>query len=308
MGIKKNADASYNLGLGVSDANDYKGFAGQNEITIQLTADGATDKSMDALNYLKTFAINQAAAGLPIKPSASVSISANGYTKALEADDFEITETGVKIGGIEYTASTDSWDFTNALVPSGGGGGGGSDAFEVNFTVEYDQQTESYTATSDKTYSEISTAFTANKNIYAWMKSTNNPTVLTTAYINAASTFIFYFDDKSDPGLHARYQITVASDTITAFVHWEVEPVYIGGDYSSGDSLDETTLSVYGGALYANNAPVYININVANAGMGTFIFGSNYGGYCFAGPPEAIGATATIDDDTGEITVTPPNS
>lgn len=65
MGIKKNADASYNLGLGVSDANDYKGFAGQNEITIQLTADGATDKSMDALNYLKTFAINQAAAGLP---------------------------------------------------------------------------------------------------------------------------------------------------------------------------------------------------------------------------------------------------
>ena len=153
MGIKKNADASYNLGLGVSDANDYKGFAGQNEITIQLTADGATDKSMDALNYLKTFAINQAAAGLPIKPSASVSISANGYTKALEADDFEITETGVKIGGVEYTASTDSWDFTNALVPSGGGGGGG--AYIVNAVTDEDTQI----VTLDKTFLEIETEY-----------------------------------------------------------------------------------------------------------------------------------------------------
>jgi hypothetical protein len=161
MGIKKNADASYNLGLGVSDANDYKGFAGQNEITIQLTADGATDKSMDALNYLKTFAINQAAAGLPIKPSASVSISANGYTKALEADDFEITETGVKIGGIEYTASTDSWDFTNALVPSGGGGGSGGGVEIINIT-----QTEEETILP-VTWNELKAMYDAGKIVLA---------------------------------------------------------------------------------------------------------------------------------------------
>jgi hypothetical protein len=190
------------------------------------------------------------------------------------------------------------------------GGGGSSDAFEVNFTVEYDQQTKSYTATSDKTYAEINTAFTANKNIYAWMKSTNNPTLLTTAYMLGDSVFLFCFDYINEPGLHARYQITAGSDTITASVYREPEPVYIPGDYADGDTLNEASLEVYNTALNLNEAPVYINIAAGNSGGAyPFIFSPVvYTGYCFAGPADAIGYTAVINGDTGEITVTPPNS
>ena len=128
MGVYKNADASYVVGKGITDGSDYKGFDGQRQIVIQLTADGATDSAMDALNYLKTYAINNAGSGLPIKPSAEVLISANGYTKALEADDFEITDDGMKIGGIVYTSSDDSWDFSNAVS----GGSGGQETYEAD--------------------------------------------------------------------------------------------------------------------------------------------------------------------------------
>ena len=196
-------------------------------------------------------------------------------------------------------------------LENGVAGGGSSDAFEVKFTVEYDQQTSAYVATSDKTYSEISAAYTANKKIYAWLSSANNPTLLTTGYLLAVgSTFIFYFNDKNDPGYYARWQIKVGTESITAFVSYESEPVYIQGDYYDGGTLDEVSLEVYNTAIGANSAPVYINIDVGNSiGIYPFIFNSSdYTGYCFAGPASAIGYTARIDGETGEITVTAPNS
>lgn len=151
MGTFKNADASYSVGMGISSGSAYKGFDGQKQIVVQLTADGATETAMDALNYLKTYAVNNSKLGLPIKPNAEVLISANGYTRALEADDFEVAEDGVVIGGIVYTASTDSWDFTNAMS----GGGGGS---TVSVTANYSQQTyndELATITVDETETSI---------------------------------------------------------------------------------------------------------------------------------------------------------
>lgn len=194
-------------------------------------------------------------------------------------------------------------------VKNAEGGGGSSDAFEVKFTAVFDAQSGTYTVTSDKTYSEINAAYTANKKIYAWLSSANNPTLLTTGYlpVGVGSTFLFYFNDKNDPGYYARWQITVGTESITAFVSYESEPVYISGDYADGDTLDEASLEIFDTALGINQSLVYINIGVGDS-YGTFIFSGLYGGYCFAGSPDAIGATAVIDDTTGEITVTAPNS
>ena len=173
MGVYKNADASYVVGKGITDGSDYKGFDGQKQIVIQLTADGATDSAMDALNYLKTYAINNAGSGLPIKPSAEVLISANGYTKALEADDFEITDDGMKIGGIVYTSSDDSWDFSNAVS----GGSGGTAVVELPDSFNGDILSKIYEVLALQSFGIVTLIDTSNVDMPAEKK---------TAYTNVA--------------------------------------------------------------------------------------------------------------------------
>lgn len=93
--------------------NDYHGFNGKKDIIIQLTADGATADGLNALEYLKAYAIEQNAQGKPIFPNGTrVWISTNGYTKAVEADDVVIDGDNITIGGIAWNGS--AWDFSNA--------------------------------------------------------------------------------------------------------------------------------------------------------------------------------------------------
>ena len=197
-------------------------------------------------------------------------------------------------------------------VKNGGGGGGSSDAFEVNFTLEWDQESRTYIPTSDKTYSEISAAYTDNKKIYAWLYY-GDIVYLTNAYYELGGAgFNFNFDDKTEFGLDGKYIITVTSESISADIYSGAAPVYIIGDYASGDALTDTDFQRFEVAM-GNDSFAYINIDLidSDAGesySGTCIFTNLYDGYCFAGHPNIIGATAVIDGETGEITVTAPNS
>lgn len=97
----------------VESGNDYHGFNGKRDIIIQLTADGATADGLNALEYLKAYAIEQNKQNKPIFPNGTrVWISANGYTKAVEADDIVIDGENVTIGGIEWNGT--AWDYSNA--------------------------------------------------------------------------------------------------------------------------------------------------------------------------------------------------
>jgi len=121
MGVNQTADGRVNVGLGCNDINEYKGYAGRREIVIQLTANGATQDSLDALEFLKSYALYHNSVGEPIFPaSTNVFISNNGVTKAVEADEVTVDGANVNIGGCAWNGT--SWDFTNA----GQGGGGGS--------------------------------------------------------------------------------------------------------------------------------------------------------------------------------------
>ena len=93
--------------------NDYHGFNGKRDIIIQLTADGATTAGLNALEYLKAYAIEQNKQNKPIFPNGTrVWISANGYTKAVEADDIVIDGENITIGGSAWNG--EAWEFTNA--------------------------------------------------------------------------------------------------------------------------------------------------------------------------------------------------
>ena len=60
-------------------------------------------------------------------------------------------------------------DIAIAKALSGGGGGGGSaENFVVNFTVDY--ETEPFTATADKTFAEINSAFENGQNIVGFFE------------------------------------------------------------------------------------------------------------------------------------------
>lgn len=121
MGIAKKTDGRYVVGIGVTDANDYKGSAAYRDIFIQLTESGASDKSLDYLNYLKDYAIYHNSLGEPIMPpSVNVWISNHGVTTAVEADDISLDGSNYTIGGIKWDGS--AWDYTNAGQGSGGGG------------------------------------------------------------------------------------------------------------------------------------------------------------------------------------------
>jgi len=130
MGIKREANGVWKVGGGVTDGNDYKGVADKKSLLIQLTADGATQESMDNLEYLKAYADYNYTLGQPIFPhDISVWLSNNGKTAAIEADDISLEDGVYTIGGI--TCEDGTWDFSNA-GQSGGGGGGSSDLPEVD--------------------------------------------------------------------------------------------------------------------------------------------------------------------------------
>ena len=97
----------------VESGNDYHGFNGKRDIIIQLTADGATTDGLNALEYLKAYAVEQNKQNKPIFPNGTrVFISANGYTKAVEADDIVIDGDNITIGGIKWDGT--AWDYSEA--------------------------------------------------------------------------------------------------------------------------------------------------------------------------------------------------
>lgn len=129
MGIAKKTDGRYVVGMGVTDANDYKGSASYRDIYIQLTADGATEESVEYLTYLKDYATYHSELGEPIMPpSVNVWISNNGVTTAVEADDLALDGDNFTICGIVWDGS--SWDYSNA------GKGGGSSLPEYTASDE----------------------------------------------------------------------------------------------------------------------------------------------------------------------------
>ena len=153
MGVNKTPDGRVNVGLGYSDLNQYKGYAGRREIVIQLTATGATQDSLDALEFLKSYAVYHNSVGEPIFPaSINVFISNNGVTKAVEADEVTVDGANVNIGGCVWNGT--AWDFTNAGQGGGGSSGGGAWALKVG----YEWDGTATTATADKTAGEILSA------------------------------------------------------------------------------------------------------------------------------------------------------
>lgn len=100
---------------------------------------------MDALEFLKSYAVYHNSVGEPIFPaSTNVFISNNGVTKAVEADEVTVDGANVNIGGCVWNGT--AWDFTNA----GQGGGGGSSGGGV-LVVRADDDTGAL----NKTWQEI---------------------------------------------------------------------------------------------------------------------------------------------------------
>jgi hypothetical protein len=147
MAIFTTADGRQIVGAAQA-GNEYKGYAGRREIVIQLTATGATQDSLDALEFLKSYAVYHNSVGEPIFPaSTNVFISNNGVTKAVEADEVTVDGANVSIGGCVWNGT--AWDFTNA-GQSGGGGSSGGGVLVVNVILEGEED-----ATMDKTWQEI---------------------------------------------------------------------------------------------------------------------------------------------------------
>jgi hypothetical protein len=150
MAIFTTADGRQIVGAAQA-GNEYKGYAGRREIVIQLTATGATQDSLDALEFLKSYALYHNSVGEPIFPaSTNVFISNNGVTKAVEADEVTVDGANVNIGGCVWNGT--AWDFTNA-GQSGGGGSSGGGVLMVNATESDDA------IICDKTAGEMLSAY-----------------------------------------------------------------------------------------------------------------------------------------------------
>lgn len=146
MAIFTTADGRQIVGAAQA-GNEYKGYAGRREIVIQLTATGATQDSLDALEFLKSYAVYHNSVGEPIFPaSTNVFISNNGVTKAVEADEVTVDGASVNIGGCVWNGT--AWDFSNAGQSGGGGGSSGGGVLVVNMDA----------GTLDKTWLEIADA------------------------------------------------------------------------------------------------------------------------------------------------------
>jgi hypothetical protein len=153
MAIFTTADGRQIVGAAQA-GNEYKGYAGRREIVIQLTATGATQDSLDALEFLKSYAVYNNSVGEPIFPaSTNVFISNNGVTKAVEADEVTVDGANVNIGGCVWNGT--AWDFTNA-GQGGGGGSSGGGVLVVNVTETESDTHDIYTC--DKTAGEILSA------------------------------------------------------------------------------------------------------------------------------------------------------
>lgn len=164
MGTAKKSDGRYVVGMGVENANEYNGSMAYRDIVIQLTEDGATADSVNKLEYLRDYAEYHASVGEPIvPPNVSIWISGNGFSKAVEADDINITEDGFAVGGITYDG--EAWDYSNA-GQSGGGSSGGTEVFNVVFTASWNDQDQKV-ITASKTAAEILAAQQAGKYITA---------------------------------------------------------------------------------------------------------------------------------------------
>lgn len=123
MAIFTTADGRQIVGAAQA-GNEYKGYATKRDITIQLTANGATQDSLDALEYLKTYALYANSVGKSVfPPTTNIYISNNGTTKTVEADDITVDGQNVSIGGCVWNGT--AWDFTNAGQSGGGGSSGG---------------------------------------------------------------------------------------------------------------------------------------------------------------------------------------
>ena len=148
MAIFTTADGRQIVGAAQA-GNEYKGYAGRREIVIQLTATGATQDSLDALEFLKSYAVYHNSVGEPIFPaSTNVFISNNGVTKAVEADEVTVDGASVNIGGCVWNGT--AWDFSNAGQSGGGGGSSGGGVLVLHVDDE--------TFALDKTWKEISDA------------------------------------------------------------------------------------------------------------------------------------------------------
>lgn len=159
MGVTKKPSGVNIIGLGAEDLNQFKPVDQLKDLYIQLTADGATDESMDYLAYLKSYAEHNQSIGLPIMPNGvNVWISNNGKTSAVEADDLSLEDGVYTICGIK--CEDGEWDFTNAGQHSGGGGGGGVLVVKI-----YDNAEGEYLY-FDKTFSEIETALSDGIPVY----------------------------------------------------------------------------------------------------------------------------------------------
>lgn len=257
MGTTQKSDGRYIVGKGISNANEYKGSMGYRDIVIQLTADGATEDSVAKLNYLKDYAVYHASQNEPIvPPNTQIWISGNGFSKAVEADDINISESEVSIGGIVY--SDDAWDYSNA-----GQGGGGSGLPEVDaedagkvLTVSDDGVWEAETPSGgggsyvvtysldgqdvvcDKTASEIYTAFSSGNPItFVLTNQDGSKIVANTYYAEGDDVYGYYvktnFFSTDTDGADLTY-VSVVALTI---------------EQSTGEGADDITLTPVFGTI-----------------------------------------------------------
>lgn len=196
-GYSKKSDGRYVVGVGVENANEYNGSMAYRDIVIQLTEDGATEDSVNKLEYLRDYAEYHASIGEPIvPPNVSIWISGNGFSKAVEADDINITDSGFEIGGITYNG--EALDYSNAGQGSGGGSGG---VFVVNKT---EGENSSYVL--DKTAGELFNAVQSNTVIMKYIVSDGDPTTTEISFLSYVSryddgsmyTFVFNYGEDSE--------------------------------------------------------------------------------------------------------------
>lgn len=119
MGLTKKSDGRYVVGKGIEDGNEYKGSAAWRDMVIQYSGDGATEKSLEYLTFLKDYALYHSAQGNPvIPPNVQIWMSTANTMKAVEADDITVDGETVKIGACTWDGS--AWSFGEP-IPGGGG-------------------------------------------------------------------------------------------------------------------------------------------------------------------------------------------